>query len=267
MKTEIEFKIECDKNILNNMHDKYLLNYEENNPIFLNILKEGKIKIKMNLKRKKNKIFIKSLFSFLNDLSISIEDSFYLILSQPIYVEKKQSNIPVDWNENKFYFNNGFVSNNIITITPEKLIFKDINFYKSLKRISKNVIEKAFYDCNLPEEKEGYQLIELSEDIYKYKKIYNEQNINKIINNKHRTHYLKWKYNEDISIRYFITFEDKKEYEGKFFIKSHNEKEYILLTKKQAHIMINQLKCETPEEIIGVMKDNKYHKHSFKHNE
>lgn len=30
--------------------------------------------------------------------------------------------------------------------------------------------EKPFYDCNLPKEIPGYELIELSEDIYKYKK-------------------------------------------------------------------------------------------------
>ena len=31
--------------------------------------------------------------------------------------------------------------------------------------------EQVFYDCNLPEEIEGYKLIEVSDDIYKYKKI------------------------------------------------------------------------------------------------
>ena len=30
--------------------------------------------------------------------------------------------------------------------------------------------EKPFYDCNLPEEIPGYELIELSEDHYQYKK-------------------------------------------------------------------------------------------------
>lgn len=29
---------------------------------------------------------------------------------------------------------------------------------------------KVFYDCNIPPEIEGYKLIELSEDIYKYEK-------------------------------------------------------------------------------------------------
>lgn len=31
--------------------------------------------------------------------------------------------------------------------------------------------EEVFYDCNLPDEKEGHKLIELSDDIYKYEKI------------------------------------------------------------------------------------------------
>lgn len=30
---------------------------------------------------------------------------------------------------------------------------------------------QVFYDCNLPGEIEGYKLIEVSDDIYKYKKI------------------------------------------------------------------------------------------------
>ena len=29
----------------------------------------------------------------------------------------------------------------------------------------------SFYDCNLPKEIDGYKLIELSDDIYKYEKI------------------------------------------------------------------------------------------------
>lgn len=38
----------------------------------------------------------------------------------------------------------------------------------------KDIIDsKPFYDCNTPLQVEGFELIELSEDIYKYKKIVN----------------------------------------------------------------------------------------------
>lgn len=38
----------------------------------------------------------------------------------------------------------------------------------------KDIIDsKPFYDCNIPPQVEGFELIELSEDIYKYKKIVN----------------------------------------------------------------------------------------------
>lgn len=33
--------------------------------------------------------------------------------------------------------------------------------------------EEVFYDCNFPDEKDGYNIIELSDDIYQYKKIVN----------------------------------------------------------------------------------------------
>lgn len=33
------------------------------------------------------------------------------------------------------------------------------------------MINRVFYDCNLPNEIDGYKLIELSDDVYKYEKI------------------------------------------------------------------------------------------------
>ena len=38
--------------------------------------------------------------------------------------------------------------------------------------------EEIFYDCNLPKEIEGYKLIEVSDDIYRYKKINNQSKRN-----------------------------------------------------------------------------------------
>lgn len=45
--------------------------------------------------------------------------------------------------------------------------------------------EQVFYDCNLPEEIEGYELIEVSDDIYKYKKII-DLNFKKVDNQSER---------------------------------------------------------------------------------
>jgi len=36
-------------------------------------------------------------------------------------------------------------------------------------------MNNVFYDCNIPDEKEGYRLIEVSEDIWEYKAILDEK--------------------------------------------------------------------------------------------
>lgn len=45
---------------------------------------------------------------------------------------------------------------------------------RGIEKKEKIVNESVFYDCNLPEQIEGYRLIELSEDIYRYEKINKE---------------------------------------------------------------------------------------------
>lgn len=80
---------------------------------------------------------------------------------------------------------------------------------------------------------------------------------------KHRTHYLKWVYigNEDISIRYFFSFQDDKQKEGEFFWKSHSKKIYKELTRTEAELMLKNMGFEEkPLEIIGYEKKGKYKK-------
>ena len=74
----------------------------------------------------------------------------------------------------------------------------------------------------------------------------------------HRTDYLKWIYNDDLSIRYFNIFEDKKEFENKYFLKSHSKKEYISLTQSQALILLEQMEFKKHIQIIGISINEKY---------
>jgi len=73
----------------------------------------------------------------------------------------------------------------------------------------------------------------------------------------HNTHYLKWNISDDLSIRYFYMFNDKRAMEGKFFIKSHKNKEYSEISKEIAYIMIKDLKLQK-QEIIGKQFRNKF---------
>jgi len=45
----------------------------------------------------------------------------------------------------------------------------------------------------------------------------------------HRTHYKKIELSEDISLRYFFTFDDIPNFENKWVIKSHNKKKYEVI--------------------------------------
>ncbi len=77
-----------------------------------------------------------------------------------------------------------------------------------------------------------------------------------------RTHYFKFQLNfsEDYSIRYFLQFEDRKECEGQFVLKSHSKRESSIITRSMAEDLIGKL-CEIPcEEIIGRKVGGNYEK-------
>jgi len=53
----------------------------------------------------------------------------------------------------------------------------------------------------------------------------------------HLTHYKKIKLNKDISLRYFFTFEDRLNLNGKWVIKSHSTKEYGIIDERTARLI------------------------------
>jgi hypothetical protein len=77
-----------------------------------------------------------------------------------------------------------------------------------------------------------------------------------------RVHYYKFPLNfsEDYSLRFFLQFEDRREYEGQFVLKSHSKRESSIITRSMAEDLIGKL-CEIPcEEIIGRRCGKNYEK-------
>lgn len=64
-------------------------------------------------------------------------------------------------------------------------------------------------------------------------------------------HYLKWKLNDNLSIRFFYNFETKPEMINKFALKNHKQKELVEISKETAREMICSFCIEKFEEIIG----------------
>jgi len=79
------------------------------------------------------------------------------------------------------------------------------------------------------------------------------------INYSHVTHYIKYHMTNDMSIRYYFTFQDKPELSGKYTIKSHRTKLEEVISKQMADRMIEDLGL-IAEEIIGRMIKGKYSK-------
>lgn len=63
-------------------------------------------------------------------------------------------------------------------------------------------------------------------------------------------HYIKWIITPDLSLRYYFNFQDRKEYEGKYFLKSHSKKEYIEI---DSDAIIQGIKVTSTDkiEVIG----------------
>ena len=77
-----------------------------------------------------------------------------------------------------------------------------------------------------------------------------------------RTHYYKFTLDfcEDYSIRFFLEFSDRKDYEQNWYLKSHKLKEHTLLTKEMAEDLIRKSCTKFVEEIIGRRVGKKYEK-------
>jgi len=240
--------------------DYYEKEYMENkNIFFIELIKNGILTIE-ETDDKKVTFLIKSLFSLLNKISIEFELTFNLELSEPIY-NINEKDIPVDFISENYEFKNGFLKS---TNKKSKIFKKSEKFLNNLNTYN-DFDAKVFYDCNTPEDLDGYNLISVSNDIWKYEKKYEKVNLSKLIsiNNHNKSHYLKWILSDDLSIRYFYVFEDDREKELKFFLKSHKHKEYILLTEKQAEIMIDELKIKDYFEIVGLKIKNTYIKYIY----
>ena len=80
--------------------------------------------------------------------------------------------------------------------------------------------------------------------------------------NFHRTHYKKIELTDDISLRYFFEFEDIPDFKNKWVIKSHDRKEYEVITRKTAKLIAetHNKTLQDYVEIIGRETKNGYMK-------
>lgn len=75
----------------------------------------------------------------------------------------------------------------------------------------------------------------------------------------HQTHYIKWKLTDNLSLRYFYSFQDNPDFIGKFVFKNHNKKESVVVSKDTAKELLEFVK-EDFEEIIGYLEKDEYKK-------
>jgi len=78
----------------------------------------------------------------------------------------------------------------------------------------------------------------------------------------HLTHYKKVKITKDISLRYFYTFQDRKNLENKWVLKSHSEKKYTIIDKNGIELlnMLHNFNIDKFIEIRGVVRNGIYNK-------
>lgn len=141
--------------------NSYIQKYELSLQKILQIMffnKEPSIEISFK-KRKEKEFFIINLLFLLTE--IGQEKKVTLTVTDALKNIKEK----FDFYPNK---ENGFNKNT-------KLLKNKIKAKSILRKLKylyiKNEDEQIFYDCNLPEDKEGFKLIELDQDIYKYEKI------------------------------------------------------------------------------------------------
>lgn len=132
-----------------------------------------------------------------------------------------------------------------------------------------DVVAEYIADINIPVDLENPDhpanqpfLPELDEFNLKQVKSDNFKVLKSLRKSAGRTHYFKYQLNfsEDYSLRYFLQFEDRPEYEGQFVLKSHSKRESSIITRSMAEDLIGKL-CEIPcEEIIGRRLGKNYEK-------
>jgi len=84
----------------------------------------------------------------------------------------------------------------------------------------------------------------------------------------HLTHYKKINLSKDISLRYFYTFQDNRNYENQWVLKSHSEKKSSIITPIALELLLTLHKKDINKytEIIGKIKNDKYQKIIIKPN-
>lgn len=118
-------------------------------------------------------------------------------------------------------------------------------------------------DLDSPDHPANHEILpELDEFNLKQVKSDNFKVLKSLRKSASRTHYYKFPLNfsEDYSLRYFLQFEDRPEYEGQFVLKSHSKRESSIITRSMAEDLIGKL-CEIPcEEVIGRRINKNYEK-------
>lgn len=73
--------------------------------------------------------------------------------------------------------------------------------------------------------------------------------------------YTKWEITEDISLRYYYLFQDRKNFEGKYYLKSHKKKEYA---EVQSLAIVEGLIASSKSviDIVGKQVGNQYIKYA-----
>lgn len=94
------------------------------------------------------------------------------------------------------------------------------------------------------------------------KRLYEMKDIKHILKNKmNQTHYFKWSLTENLSVRFFINFQDNQDLNGKYVLKDHSNKKTIQITEEMAHELIESSKEELiPQEILGLKFGKIYRK-------
>jgi hypothetical protein len=188
---------------LDSFFNNLLLNLSKPNNYIFDI-EYLKLKIPFNKSNKSsliiNKIFveIENFTQFLTENHNEFENEIIILdFSIPIFNSKENikrtikkeyrkvaKNNPIDWHNTKFEF---LIFNENNYDNYQKLLFdsikrnkktiefifgkRGINFFRNLNKNCDSCHDNViFYDCNYPQTKEGYDIIELDVDIYKYVK-------------------------------------------------------------------------------------------------
>jgi hypothetical protein len=179
----IDFYSKSDISIKNELFD-YFLSTETINS-FGSIIDEFLIELKLNLNKNKSILLFKSLISLIDYLSKNFPENYMILtVSYPIFrtvpnmtikkkYRKENMEHPIDFVDEKFIFKNGYLKNNLknnsSALIPNKNFF--FTLFKNTINYLNSLDGEVFYSISYPEKIEGFDIIEISDDIYKYKKI------------------------------------------------------------------------------------------------